>query len=66
MRFSTSGFFMNQFPPTPEYPRSAVSNFFCFQGAPPVLLTPVKKWKKSPIRKLLNILFEHLWLAELT
>jgi hypothetical protein len=39
-------FFMNQFPPTPEYPVRTVSNFrkfaeiFASQGPPPVSTTP--------------------------
>jgi hypothetical protein len=53
---------MNQFPQAPEYTIGAVLNFFrkfseifAAQGAPPVALTLVAKWKKSPIRKVLII-----------
>jgi hypothetical protein len=61
--FQLQVFSINQFPPppqAPEYPRKAVSNFlkkiagiFGAQGAPLMSLTPVAKWKKSSIRKVL-------------
>jgi hypothetical protein len=43
---------------------SKIAKIFAAQGAPP--LTPVEKWKKSAIKKVLIILYGHLWLVELT
>ncbi len=74
MRFLTSGFFMNQFPQAPEYTIWAVSNIFenswrhsIFeaQGALiPVSLTSAANGKI--FRKILIVLFGHLWVVELT
>jgi hypothetical protein len=51
----------------------AVSNFvekfaeiFAAQGAPPGFVDTGGKWKKSSIRKVLIILFGHIWVVELT
>jgi hypothetical protein len=41
------------------------AKIFAAQGAPPASLTPVAN-KKSLIRKVFIILFEHLWVVELT
>jgi hypothetical protein len=66
-RFSTSGF-----PQNPEYPTGNRSFQICStiqftaHGAPPVSVTLVANGKKSSIRKVLNILFGHLWVVELT
>jgi hypothetical protein len=60
---------MNQVPHAPEYPIKAVLKFFrkfaeilAAQSAPS---TPVANGKKTSIRKVLNILFGHLWVVEL-
>ncbi len=66
MRFSTSGFFhLIYIPQASEYLVRAVSNFlkilkiFAAQGAPRV-------WVSLTLRKVLSILFGHLWVVELT
>ncbi len=51
------------------YRNMEVCNFeiFTAQGAPPCSVIDMGgKWKKSSIRKVLNILFVHLWVVELT
>jgi hypothetical protein len=65
--------FMNQFPPSPRvfhYDRfeffRKFAKIFAAQGLPPVSLTPVANGKKSSIRKILIILFGHLWAVEET
>ncbi len=64
-RFSTSGSFMNQFPPSSWVYRK-FTEIIAAQRAPPVSLTPVANEKKTSIIKVLIILFGHLWEVELT
>jgi hypothetical protein len=51
---------MNQFPPSPEYPKRAVSNVFV--GTTGVTNTG-GKWKKSKIIQFLNILIGNVLLT---
>jgi hypothetical protein len=67
---------MNQFPQAPEYPIRAVSNFpkirgdihssRCTTGVVDKKNNTSGKWKKSSIRKVLNIFCGHLWVVEFT
>ncbi len=65
---------MNQFPPSPwvshkgrfEFFRKFVEIFAAQAAPPPVSLMLVANGKNSSLRKVLNILFGHLWLVELT
>ncbi len=72
MRFLTSGFFMNQFPQAPEYPFKGVLSFFlifgdiCSSRCTTGVFDIGGEWKKSSIQKVSIILFEHLWVVELT
>ncbi len=65
-------FFINQFPPAPEYPIWAVSNFFeNSRRYSQIKVDHRCRWhrwqmKKSSIRKILIILLGHLWIVEVT
>jgi hypothetical protein len=54
-------YFMNQFPPSPEYTIKAVLRKFA-----EILPGHGGKWKKSSMRKILIILLGHLLVVELT
>ncbi len=65
-------FMFSGFPPAPEYSFKTVSNFFenSRRYSQLKVATGVTdtggKWKKSSIRKILIILFGHLWVVEET
>ncbi len=42
------------------------TEIFAAQGASPCCRPTSRKWKKSSVRKVFIILFEHLWVVELT
>jgi hypothetical protein len=67
--FSLLVFFINQFPPSPRVSHQdrfeifrKFAEIFPAQGWPPVSTTN-EKWEKSSIRKILIILFGHLWIV---
>jgi hypothetical protein len=69
-RFSTSGFFHESVSPKPLSIPSEPFRKFADIFAATRRTTAVKdtggKWKKSSIREVLNILYGHLWVVELT
>ncbi len=64
-------FFMNQLPQAPEYPTWPFRIFSKNHGdihssrCTTSVIDTCGKWKKISIRKVLNIMFGHLWVAKL-
>ncbi len=72
-RFSTSGFFVNQFPPGPwVYCTIKPVKIFFYSRRNSQLKVHHRyrchrwQWKISAVRKVLIILFEYLWVVQLT
>jgi hypothetical protein len=75
MRFSTSGFFHEALSPNPlsiplgrfkfffKFMEIHIHSYMCTTGVSVVVTGG--KWKKSSIKKVLTILFGHLWLVQL-